>query len=160
MKNPSNKLKLNNNNDDEGDMDISGISDNIFNETLEPIQRDLQSIIQELYPKGFPKSYTINEDGEIIKYIIKKGRYKEIKGRSLWENMENERVCNRTWQSMKEHFRKVIVPKISLYSQLFKLSIDEVENIELYSTKRQSIVGNVSKKILNEKKYKKFVIDE
>ena len=45
--------------------------------------------------------------------------------------MENANICKRTWQSMKEHFRKIIVPKIDL---LFGLSSKDVNIIIFYTS--------------------------
>ncbi|KAH7639794.1 hypothetical protein HUG17_3827 [Dermatophagoides farinae] len=72
-----------------------------------------------------------HEDQEILNYIIQTGGYNEIKGRSLWIDMDNANICKRTWQSMKEHFRKIIVPKIDL---LFGLSSKDVNNIIFYTS--------------------------
>lgn len=60
------------------------------------------------------------EQTEILKYIIHKKAYHRIKGRELWKEMEKDGICGgaRTWQSMKENFRKQIMPQISTFPLL------------------------------------------
>lgn len=54
--------------------------------------------------------YTRQEVESIIKYIVKKRGYDRLKGVAFWKEMESREVCpKRTWQSMKEHFRRKIV---------------------------------------------------
>ncbi|KAH9413400.1 hypothetical protein DERP_007876 [Dermatophagoides pteronyssinus] len=147
------KIKLNQIPENESsDTDINDIDERFemeFNNrdsNNEP-ERDIQSIKREIYSIIAPKSYTMEEDGSILKFIIKTGRYREIKGRSLWEDMERNRICNRTWQSMKERFRKIITPKLPLYTILFNLSEKEVENFYLYSMKKMPQSSNDSSNI-------------
>ena len=70
--------------------------------------------------------YTVQDQKAIIQYIVKKQRYNDVKGRELWERMEKVDVCGRTWQSMKEHFRKQIKDQIGAVK--FGLSAEEVKN--------------------------------
>ncbi|XP_076058942.1 uncharacterized protein LOC143035818 isoform X2 [Oratosquilla oratoria] len=65
-------------------------------------------------PSKMRREYTFEERKAIVKYIVKYRRYMEVKGRSLWVDMEKAKVCpHRSWESMKEHFRKVIVHRIN-----------------------------------------------
>nr|CAD7263534.1 unnamed protein product [Timema shepardi] len=59
--------------------------------------------------------YTHNEKKAIVKYIVKNNGIDRVKGRALWEEMEEELKIGRTWQSMKEHFIKSIVPNIDSF---------------------------------------------
>ena len=55
--------------------------------------------------------YTRKEQESIIKDILQKKAYNHLKGVHYWKMLEEEkRACdgNRTWQSMKEHFRKKV----------------------------------------------------
>ena len=55
--------------------------------------------------------YTRKEQESIIKDILKQKAYNHLKGVHYWKTLEDEkRACdgNRTWQSMKEHFRKKV----------------------------------------------------
>lgn len=81
------------------------------------------------------KSYSDEEDSAILNYIIKHGRYYEIKGRQLWQDMESDRACNnRSWQSMKERFRKNILPKINDWSELHQLDEEIVDYFNSQAT--------------------------
>ena len=61
--------------------------------------------------------FSQDEDLQILKFIAEAKRYKDVKGNTLWEHMEKKtEVCpGRTSQSMKERFRKRIVPKIDSF---------------------------------------------
>ncbi|KAJ9575972.1 hypothetical protein L9F63_007161 [Diploptera punctata] len=62
------------------------------------------------------KDYTKDEKMKILKYIINEKAYDSVKGRKFWEVMQARRICpGRTWQSMKEHFMKQIVPNINKF---------------------------------------------
>ena len=69
--------------------------------------------------RGFRQNanyYTRDEDLKIIKFIIDKKRFDDVKGNELWQVMEDRKVVEgRSWQSMKERFRKVIRGKIKSY---------------------------------------------
>ena len=60
--------------------------------------------------------YTMQEDKNILKYIIDNRRAKDVKGVALWTTMEARNVCtDRTWQSMKERYLKRILKNIDDY---------------------------------------------
>jgi len=62
------------------------------------------------------KPYTIEEDKKILKYITDNNRYNDTGGRAMWEVMEERQICGtRTYQSMKERFRKRILKNIKNY---------------------------------------------
>ena len=57
------------------------------------------------------RSYSKEEDVKILNFIIKNKR-----GNELWKVIEARHLLeDRSWQSMKERFRKIILPKISQY---------------------------------------------
>ena len=60
--------------------------------------------------------YSLSEDELILEFIVKSKRFDELKGNSLWEEAEKKDICGgRSWQSMKERFRKQIMPNIDTY---------------------------------------------
>ncbi|XP_064090364.1 ras guanine nucleotide exchange factor Y-like isoform X2 [Macrobrachium nipponense] len=62
------------------------------------------------------REYEHREKRAILNYIIDKRKYHEVKGRNLWIEMEKAKVCpGRTWESMKEHFRKSIIHNLHLF---------------------------------------------
>ena len=65
--------------------------------------------------------YSKNEQQQIVDYIINTRSYQYIKGVQIWQEMQkSNEVCNgrRTWQSMKEHFHKQIVPQLHKYKNV------------------------------------------
>lgn len=87
--------------DDDDDDDLTGI------------RREMAS-----WPKSTLKSsarglpYVRKEQMAIIHFIMKDRAYTIVKGMKLWERMEIRKVCNRSAQSMAEHFKKQIMPQI------------------------------------------------
>merc|ERR1719203_3207 len=65
---------------------------------------------------GGRNPYTVNEDLKIVKFIVETKRYDETGGNSLWKTMEERKVVpNRSWSSLKERFRKVIMGNIDQF---------------------------------------------
>ena len=66
--------------------------------------------------------YTRSDDEAILKYILTHKEYSRVGGKKLWVEMEEkEVVAGRTWQSLKEHFKKKIMDNI----QSFKFLTEE-----------------------------------
>ena len=60
--------------------------------------------------------YSYSEEERIVKWIIKTHSYSEVGGIVMWRLMESDNaVPGRSFQSMKERFRKHILPKIELF---------------------------------------------
>ena len=60
--------------------------------------------------------YSKVEDVKILDFIIRNKRFQDIRGNELWKIIEARNLLeNRSWQSMKERFRKSILPKINQY---------------------------------------------
>ena len=75
------------------------------------------------------KSYENIEELKIIQWIIRQNRYSEIGGIKLWKDLEScNEVPGRTYHSMKERFRRYILPNI----QNFQLEKDQVERFRMY----------------------------
>lgn len=62
---------------------------------------------------GYRKPYTKEEEEAILKFIVEKEGYTSLRGCHFWETMEAAKVTERTWQSMKEHFRKFMVANLN-----------------------------------------------
>lgn len=91
-----------------------------------------------LYNKA-KKSYDVEEDNKILKFIIRTNRFADIKGNKLWKDMEAEKVnYPRPWQSMKERFRKIIVPKLSIYGEMFNLNQEAIDTLLNNIEKKQT----------------------
>lgn len=85
------------------------------------------------------KGYDVEEDRKILKYIIRTNRYAEIKGKRLWQDMEDDNVNpSRPWQSLKERFRKTIVPKLPIYGEMFKLNQEAIDTLLIHAEKSRS----------------------
>lgn len=74
---------------------------------------------------GYRFPYTHNEELDILKYIIDNEAYSRLRGNMLWQEMEAAGVGKqRTKQSLKEHFRKVIANRLSrVYYELSELEL-------------------------------------
>jgi len=61
--------------------------------------------------------YTASERAEIVEGLVKREAFGMLKGNAIWKLMEKEGVCGgrRSWQSMKEQFKKVVGPEIDSY---------------------------------------------
>ncbi|KAK7863314.1 hypothetical protein R5R35_004383 [Gryllus longicercus] len=56
--------------------------------------------------------YCDAERNLIIRYIVEKKLFPFLKGNTIWKQMEKERICCRSWQSMKTQFHKYIYPHL------------------------------------------------
>ena len=62
------------------------------------------------------KYYTKEEDLVILKFIEANQLFKDMKGKKGWHDIEEKIILEgRTWQSMKERFRKVMMKRIQSY---------------------------------------------
>ena len=74
-----------------------------------------KGVMRATKPTG-PAPYAKADSEAILNYIVKNQDYGRVGGRSLWVEMEaKEVVSDRSWQSLKEHFRKVIMRKIASF---------------------------------------------
>jgi len=89
----------------------------------------LDTSTQGLVAKAF---YTKKEEISIIKDIVKNHAYNRLGGNEFWKEMERRGVaCKgyRSWQSMRERFRKKILPNIHIsFKDL--LTDEELDNFE------------------------------
>ena len=69
--------------------------------------------------------YSNADDVKIIEFIIKNKRFHEVGGNALWDTMEKRGdLPGRSWHSLKERFRKVIIKKIGSYDLSFLLRVE------------------------------------
>nr|CAD7413697.1 unnamed protein product [Timema poppensis] len=62
------------------------------------------------------RSYSLKEEQTILKYIADNNMYDKVKGRQMWQFMASSRGINkRTWQSLKEHYIKSMIPRIDSF---------------------------------------------
>ena len=60
--------------------------------------------------------YSQSEENKIVQWIVENKRFTEVGGVAMWKILESANVVpNRSDQSMKERFRKHILPKIDLF---------------------------------------------
>ena len=77
---------------------------------------ELTSVAPTYSPVKPYKIYSRKNQEEIVKYLVRFAAYKLVKGNAIWQKMEESNVCKgRTWQSMKEHFRKKIIYRIHTF---------------------------------------------
>ena len=67
--------------------------------------------------KTFKSPYTRKNQEEIVKALVRFSAYRLVRGNTIWKQLEGIGICNgiRTWQSMKEHFRKKIIQEIHTF---------------------------------------------
>ena len=62
------------------------------------------------------RPYSHKEEQKIVKWIAKHRRYSEVNGIAMWKLMaESGELGDRSYQSLKERFRKHIIGKINIY---------------------------------------------
>lgn len=61
---------------------------------------------------GYRPPYTLDEDELILKTIIDTKGFYGLRGTEFWKDFANCGIIDRTWQSLKERFKKEIVPNI------------------------------------------------
>jgi len=95
------------------------IESNKFAVTVEDLKKaDAEIYGEENMDKERTRSclYSTAEDWKILDFICENKRFADTGGNSLWKQMEEANLLeNRTWQSMKERFRKVLLKNIDSY---------------------------------------------
>ncbi|KAK4324359.1 hypothetical protein Pmani_004986 [Petrolisthes manimaculis] len=91
------------------------VTDDTFFDEMEPSPRTsrARAPTTSKFNRG---AYTHKERKAIVDYIIKHKRFREVKGNTVWKRLESEQVCpGRTWQSMKEHYRRYIIYNLAQF---------------------------------------------
>jgi len=89
-------------------------------------KKDETTEVAEVEGRGVARraGYTAREDATILGFIAENRRQGDVGGVELWKLMEERKVVEgRSWQSMKERFRKTILKKIKSYG----LSAEQVK---------------------------------
>ena len=101
----------------------------------------------KMISQKFNTLYTLSEDESILEFVIKSKRLDELKGNIVWKIAQKEDICQgRSWQSMKERFRKHIMPNIDL-SQ-YDITLKQKERLKSFfftedlNTTRRQITEN------------------
>jgi len=112
-------------------------------------QENVEAITPSVTPKfsrGYRRNanyYTVEEDQKILGFILENKRFCDTTGTSLWKSMvEQNIVPDRTWLSLKERFRKIILPNIDK----FEMSPEDREEFgEVTKGRKKGKVQNGSK---------------
>lgn len=84
----------------------------------------------------------MTEDWAILKYIIDTGRYSDVKGVQLWYDLERHfaqhQPAPRSWQSLKERFRKSILKKLDFYGEAYDITEDIMIRFKRLIVKRKN----------------------
>ena len=91
--------------------------------------RFLKAILKNLSGEDFPavavsvmkpaKFYAEVEDEAILNYIVDNNLYTKVKGNNMWKILEDRKILvNRSAQSMKERFRKYIMPNLKKFDNV------------------------------------------
>ncbi|XP_064609886.1 telomeric repeat-binding factor 2-interacting protein 1-like isoform X2 [Liolophura sinensis] len=62
------------------------------------------------------KKFSLADDRNIIKFLMEEHRYARMKGNAVWKDMEILKITDHTYQSMKDRFKKQILPNIRSYN--------------------------------------------
>lgn len=74
------------------------------------------------------RPYTRKEENEILHYITENEVHYDLRGNAVWKNMVQAGVGqSRTYQSLKEHFRRFIVDR--LHKKYFNIDENHIERI-------------------------------
>lgn len=96
---------------------------------------------------GYRPPYTRQEEVNILKYIIENDAYYRLRGRALWQEMEEAGVGkDRTHHSLKEHFRKAMAPRLN------KKYYGVIDDKDLFKIKQGYQASAVGRKKIDEKK--------
>ena len=84
--------------------------------SADKVAADTEEETEDRTVAGKSKFYSNKEDLLILGYISQRDRHMDVGGVELWRSLEERgTVPGRSWQGMKERFRKVIMKNIQLY---------------------------------------------
>ena len=73
------------------------------------IKRDFNhQVVLPSPSKAWRRPYTKAEQKDMVEFMVERRAYSLLGGNTIWQQMEEAGACGgkRTWQSMKEHFKK------------------------------------------------------
>ena len=86
----------------------------IDDEVDEDMRRSLEADYRHHKANRLP--YCKKEQQEIVNWIVEYSAYRLLKGNLVWQRMEEARIGRgRSWQSLKEHFKKVLIGQIHTF---------------------------------------------
>lgn len=77
---------------------------------------------------GYPRPYTVEEERQILQFIISKNGYYLVRGTKLWKDLERSCLAERSWRSFRDHFLNILVREIG--SPIYCLSMEDICNFE------------------------------
>eukprot|EP00090_Calanus_glacialis_P016457 TRINITY_DN25768_c0_g1_i1.p1 TRINITY_DN25768_c0_g1~~TRINITY_DN25768_c0_g1_i1.p1 ORF type:complete len:1107 (-),score=385.74 TRINITY_DN25768_c0_g1_i1:97-3417(-) len=90
------------------------VSDIEDEEVGEDMRRSFEA--EYRHHKAHKLPYCKKEQQEMVDWIVKYSAFKLVKGNLVWQRMEEAKVGRgRSWQSLKEHFRKGIIGQIHTF---------------------------------------------
>ena len=119
--------------------DVTNIEDEVWNEddNASVASDGNQSIKSILNGSRQSRNFSIDEDMAILNFIVTNRRFSEVNGNNLWRLMESKSIAqNRSWQSLKERFRRQIGPNLGRYKTLKEKDISQL-NKYLSAVSRQ-----------------------
>merc|ERR1711963_585876 len=73
------------------------------------------------------QKYSVEEDKELLQYIVKKKAYNEVGGRTLWKKMEKKGLVNgRPSESMRNRFYNTLIKNIKEGKENYGLTQQEI----------------------------------
>lgn len=98
------------------------------------------------------QEFTHLERKKMVEFIVKNKAFNQVTGTALWKRMHLQ-MYNHTWQSLKEHFIKKVMPLIHTYN----LSPDEVQLFRNGSKFKNSKRGSSSYSSFEDDRILKYV---
>ena len=91
------------------------------------------------------RPYSRSDDKAILNHLVNNQEYARVGGRQLWVEMEGLGVVSgRSWQSLKEHFRRSIMPNIRSFRFLTKQQRSSLEAREIVKEADEEKVAELS----------------
>ena len=60
-------------------------------------------------------SFTLEEDKEILEFLVREGRFRQARGNSVWKLMVRQRPGSRSWASLKQRYFMVVVRSLESF---------------------------------------------
>jgi len=92
------------------------IDDSLAYKELQPLENYLISGVHS-NPKRVKLKYTEAEDTALKNYVKKHQGLDSPGGNKIWQDMEQQKITTHSWQSMKAHYKNVLVAKIQKEEQ-------------------------------------------
>lgn len=95
------------------------------------------------------RTFSGNDEKEILQYIVENKEIGLVLGNTLWKKIAQKKVPGRTWQSLKKHFLKHMLPNITKYT--FLSVTDRLEFQKHLPKPAESDVGGSSSMVVSER---------